>query len=75
MPFIHVYSFAGKDKETKQKAAQAIAKAVSETIGAPESAITVAYEDTAPETWDKNIIQGIIKPLRDKIIVDCGKLV
>jgi len=75
MPFIHVYAYSGKNNETKKKAAQAIAKAVSETIDAPEFTITVVYEDIAPDVWAKNVVQDIIIPLRDKIIIDHGNLV
>ena len=73
MPFIHVRAYSGRDMETKKKAAQAIVKAASEAMGAPETAFTVVYEDIEREAWEKSITP-IIEPLRDKMLIDHGKL-
>jgi len=73
MPFIHVYAQSGKDIETKKKAARAIVNVITETIGAPEQVITVAYEDIPPELWEKDVEQDVIEPLRDKLLIDHGK--
>ena len=75
MPFIHVYARSGRDLETKQKAAQAIVKAASEAMGAPETAFTVVYEEIEAEAWGKDVTQTIIEPLRDKLLIEGGKLV
>ena len=75
MPFIHVYAHSGRDMETKKKAAQAIVKAASEAMGAPETAFTVVYQDIEREAWDKEVAQPIIEPLRDKMLIDHGKSV
>ena len=75
MPFIHVRAYAGRDLETKKKAAKAIVEAASGAMGAPESAFTVVYEDVAPELWEKDIVAPIIEPLRDKMLIDHGKAV
>ena len=72
MPFIHVYAQSGKDLETKKKAARAIVNVISETIGAPEQVITVAYEDIPPELWETNVEQAVIEPLRSKVLIDHG---
>jgi phenylpyruvate tautomerase PptA (4-oxalocrotonate tautomerase family) len=74
MPFIHVRAYSGRDMETKQKAAQAMVKAASEAMGAPETAFTVVYEDIERETWDDTVGKTIMEPLRDKTIIDHGKL-
>ena len=74
MPFIHIRAYSGRDLETKKKAAQAIVKAASEAIGAPESAFTVVYEDVAPEVWQEKVATPIMEPLRDKILIDHGEL-
>ena len=73
MPFIHVYAYSGRDMETKKKAAQAIVKAASEAMGAPETAFTVVYEDIEREVWEQNVAKPIIEPLRDKMLIDHGK--
>ena len=75
MPFIHVRAFSGRDMETKKKAAQAIVKAASEAMGAPETALTVVYEDVERDAWEKSVAQTIIEPLRDKMLIDHGKCV
>ena len=72
MPFIHVYAYSGRDMETKRKAAQAIMKAASEAMGAPETAFTVAYEDIERDAWEKEVVQPIIEPCRDKMLIDHG---
>ena len=74
MPFIHVYAKSGRDLETKQKAAQAIVKAASEAMGAPETAFTVAYVEIEPDSWGTDIAQTIVEPLRDKILIEKGEL-
>ena len=73
MPFIHVRAYSGRDMETKRKAALAIVKAASETMGSPETAFTVVYEDIEREAWEKEVGKPIIEPLRDKMLIDHGK--
>jgi len=73
MPFIHVRAYSGRDMETKERTAQAIVKAASEAMGAPESAFTVVYEDIEREAWEKDVVEPIIEPLRDKMLIDHGK--
>ena len=71
MPFIHVYAYSGRDREAKKKTAQAIMKAASEAMGAPETAFTVVYEDIEREAWEKDV-QPLIEPLRDKMLIEHG---
>jgi len=73
MPFIHVRAWPGRDDETKKKTAQAIVKAASGAMGAPESAFTVIYEEVEKDAWDKDVSQAIIEPLRDKVLIDHGE--
>ena len=75
MPFIHVRAYSGRDMEAKQKAAQAMVKAASEAMGAPETAFTVVYEDIEREAWEASVAKPILEPLKDKIIIQQGKLV
>ena len=74
MPFVHVMAWSGKDEETKKVAAQAIVKAASAAMGAPETAFTVVYEDIEKENWEKDVEQAIIEPLRDKMLIRRGNL-
>ena len=73
MPFIHVRAYSGRDIESKKKAAQAMVKAASEAMGAPEAAFTVVYEDVERDAWEKDVAKAIIEPLRDKMLIDHGK--
>ena len=75
MPFIHLRAYSGRDLEVKKKTAQAIMKAASEAMNAPETAFTVVYEDVEPEAWEKDVALPIIEPLRDKMLIDRGKSV
>ena len=75
MPFIHFMAWSGKDDETKKKTAQALMKAASEAMGAPESAFTIVYEDIEKENWEKDVAQTIIEPLKDKIFISRGETV
>ncbi|MCL2669207.1 MAG: hypothetical protein FWE89_00855 [Syntrophaceae bacterium] len=59
--------------ETKKKAAQAVIKAASEAMGTPETSFTVVYEDIEREAWEKDVVQPIIEPRRDKMLIDHGK--
>ena len=73
MPFIHVYAYSGRTEEIKKKAAQAIVKAASEAMGAPETAFTVVYQDIEKENWENDIQKPIVEPLREKMLIDHGK--
>ena len=75
MPFIHVYAMSGRDMETKKKAAQAIVKAASEAMSAPETSFTLVYEEVEREDWKKDITQALVEPLRDKLLIERGELV
>ena len=74
MPFIHVRAYAGRDEQTKKKAAQAIVKAASEAMNTPETAFTVVYEDLDREAWGSGGSDAVIEPLRDKMLIEQGKL-
>ena len=72
MPFIHVYSYSGRDKEGKLKMAQEMVKAASEATGAPLTAFTVAYTDIDRENWEKEA-KPIVDALGDKVIMRSGE--
>ena len=72
MPFIHIHLLSGRDDETKKKAAQAILKTASETLGKPESTFVIAFEEYERENWEKDVVQPLIDPIRDKLLIDRG---
>ncbi|MCL2058288.1 MAG: tautomerase family protein [Oscillospiraceae bacterium] len=73
MPFIHIRAYSGRDADTKKKAAEAVVKAASEAMGAPETAFTVVYEDIERDAWENDVAKAVIEPLRDKMLIDHGK--
>lgn len=73
MPFIHVRAFSGRDMATKKKAAEAMVKAASEAMGAPESAFTVVFEDFEKDVYSEKV-GPVMESLRDKMLIDHGKL-
>jgi len=72
MPLIHVRAYSGRDMQTKKKAAEAMVKAASEAMGAPETAFTVIYEDIEKETWEDTVVKPVVEPLRDKMLIEKG---
>ena len=75
MPFIHLYAKSGRDQETKKKVAQALVKAASEAMGAPENAFSLVYQDVEADDWEKEVTKGIKVENRDKVLIDKGRLV
>ena len=74
MPFIHIYAHSGRDREVKMKAASAIVKVASEILESSENNFTVVFEDVDREDWETAVQQPIVEPLRDKMLIDHGKL-
>ena len=75
MPFIRIHAYRGRDLELKRKTAQAVVKAASEALGRPEEAFSVVFEDVDKDDWDEQVTKPFIEPLRDKLIIDHGKIV
>jgi len=75
MPFIRIYAYSGRDRETQIKAAEAIIKAASDAMGAPLSAFTVTYDEVDQELWQAEVVEAIIDPLKDKLLIDHGEVV
>jgi len=73
MPFIHIRAHSGRDLDTKRKTAEAVLKAASAAMNAPEEAFTVAFEDIEREKWEKDIAKAIIEPMQDKVLIAKGK--
>ena len=75
MPFIHIRAYSGRDMEIKKKAAEAVMKAASEAMGAPETSFTIVYEDVERDNWEKDVAQPIMEPLHDKMLIYRGEKV
>jgi 4-oxalocrotonate tautomerase len=55
MPHINIKMYPGRDSELKKKAADAVAKALSESLGADMSAISVSVEDIPQTEWKEKV--------------------
>ena len=51
MPHVNVRLYAGRSEEDKRRLAEAIGRALMETLGSSERSISVAVEDVAPDDW------------------------
>ena len=55
MPHVLVKLYAGRTDQQKAKLAEAITKAVMNTLKLEEESISVAVEDVAPERWTEKV--------------------
>ncbi|MBS0245134.1 MAG: tautomerase family protein [Proteobacteria bacterium] len=67
MPHIVVKMFAGRSDEDKQKLAQALTKALIDTLGSSEKSISVGIEDVAPDDWGARVYRPDIAAKLDTI--------
>ena len=52
MPIVSVRMYPGRGDELKMSISEAVADAVSSTLGIPREAVTVAVEEILPEDYD-----------------------
>ena len=67
MPHIVVKMFAGRSDEDKQRLAQALTRALIDTIGSSETSISVGIEDVAPQEWGDKVYRPDIAAKLDTI--------
>ena len=53
MPHISIKMLKGRTDEQKKLAAEAVAKALHDTIGCTETHISVSVEDYTPQEWQE----------------------
>lgn len=51
MPHVIVKMYSGRSRQQKAKLAEAITKAVAETLSYGEESVSVAIEDVEPKDW------------------------
>ncbi len=51
MPHIVVKMFPGRTPEQKTQLSEALARAMMDTLGTPDSAISIGIEDVAQKDW------------------------
>ncbi len=72
MPYIAIKSFP-KDAETKRKLVEKINQDLMEICGLPQKAVTISYEEVAPEDWEEQVVKAEIAPKADKMYIVSGE--
>ncbi|RDV03202.1 tautomerase family protein [Undibacter mobilis] len=67
MPHIVVKMFAGRSDADKARLADALSRAVIETLGSTDKSISVGIEDIKPENWGAEVYRPDIAAKLDTI--------
>lgn len=67
MPHIVVKMYTGRSDADKVRLAEALTKAMIETLGASEKSISVGIEDVRPEDWGTQVYRPEIAAKLDTI--------
>lgn len=67
MPHVSVKLWPGRTEEQKRALTQRIVAALKETMGAPESYITVTIEDVPSDIWPKQVYKPEILDKQEKL--------
>ena len=68
MPYIRIKAYP-KDEVIKQKVAEAINKVFLDNWGCAPEAVSISFEEVAPELWEQQVENGEIESLRDKMFI------
>jgi len=67
MPHIVVKMKAGRTEEMKQKLAASLTAAMTSALGVPDSAVSIAILDVAPERWNAEVYEPEIRAKMDTL--------
>ncbi len=67
MPHIIVKMHAGRTDADKKRLAEALTKALMETLGSSEKSVSVGIEDVAPDDWGAKVYRPDIAAKLDTI--------
>ena len=73
MPYIAIKAYP-KDPEVKRRVAARIRQVFLEEWGCPEKAISLSFEEVAPENWHSQVQLPEIENRRDKMTILNGEL-
>ena len=68
MPYIRIKAYP-KDEAVKRKVAEAINKVFLDNWGCAPEAVSISFEEVAPELWEQQVENGEIESLRDKMFI------
>jgi len=72
MPHVCVKMYAGRPNEVKQTLADNLAKCVVETLGCPESGVSVSVVDVPKEEWKATVYEPEIMGRPDELFKKPG---
>ena len=72
MPYIQIKAYP-KDENIKKKVAQKIEEVFLEEWGCKKEAISVSFEEIAPENWENMVVKPLIEPNTDKMYILNGE--
>ncbi len=68
MPHIAIKMLAGRSEEQKRKAAEAVTKALAESLGMSDHYITLTIEDFSAEEW-QTVFRKEVTDKSDKVYI------
>lgn len=68
MPYIRIKAYP-KDEATKRKVAEEVFKAFADNWGCAPDAISISFEEVAPDRWEEQVVKKEMQPLADKMMV------
>ena len=72
MPHVEIKCYPGRTEEVKAKCAEAVAKAISETMGCDASAVSVAIKEIEKENWKTDVWDKQIASEMDSLYMKPG---
>ena len=67
MPHVEIKCYPGRTEEVKAKCAEAVTKAISETMGCDASSVSVAIKEINKEDWKASVWDTKIAPEMDSL--------
>jgi len=62
MPHVEIKCFPGRTEEMKAKCAEAVSKAVAETMGCNESSVSISIKEVEQTEWKPKVWDTQIQP-------------
>ncbi len=72
MPHVIVKAWPGKSRENKEALAYGIVRLVQETLGVPESSVSVGWEEISQEQWPEQVYRPDILEKEETLLVRPG---
>ncbi|MBR5182290.1 MAG: tautomerase PptA [Clostridiales bacterium] len=67
MPHVEIKCYPGRTEEVKAKCAEAVTKAVSETMGCDASSVSIAIKEIEKDDWKSKVWDAQISPEMDSL--------